>query len=100
VMAKGKGTFDKLTDWFFMHQDQLSPATVREAAKDVAGITDFDAEYNQAIQQVKTDASNGGLLGVGSTPTFFLNGKAIVPAVSPAALEALIELELKKAGAR
>jgi uncharacterized membrane protein/protein-disulfide isomerase len=98
VMAKGKGTFDKLTDWFFMHQDQLSPATVREAAKDVAGISDFDAEYPKAIQQVKTDASNGGLLGVGSTPTFFLNGKAIVPAVSPAALEALIELELKKAG--
>jgi len=96
VMAKSKGTFDKLTDWFFMHQEQLSPSTVRDAAKDVGGITDWDAQYPKAIQEVKTDASTGAVLGVGSTPTFFLNGRKVVPAVSPAALEALIEMELKK----
>ena len=97
VMAQPKGTFDKLTDWFFMHQDQLSPATVRTAAKDVAGVNDFDAEYAKAIQQVKTDAATGAALGVNSTPTFFLNGRKIA-ALPPAALEALIELEIKRAG--
>lgn len=96
VMARSKGTFDKLTDWFFMHQDQLSPAWVRDAAKDVGGITDWDAQYAKAIQEVKTDAATGSALGVSSTPTFFVNGRKVVPAVSSSALEALIELELKK----
>ena len=74
-MAGSKGTFDKLTDWFFMHQDELSPATVRTAAKDVGGIADFDARYDKAIQEVKTEASVGAVLGVTSTPTFFINGR-------------------------
>ncbi|HTI38408.1 MAG TPA: vitamin K epoxide reductase family protein [Vicinamibacterales bacterium] len=97
VMAESKGAFDKLTDWFFMHQDQLSPTTVRTAAKDVAGITDFDAQYPKAIQRVKTEAATGGALGVNSTPAFFLNGRRIT-ALPPNALDALIELEIKKAG--
>ena len=97
VMGGPKGTFDKLTDWFFMHQDQLSPATVRTAAKDVGGITDFDAEYPRAIQEVKTEAATGAALGVNSTPTFFLNGRKI-GGLPPAALDALIQLEIKRAG--
>jgi len=97
VMAGPKGTFDKLTDWFFMHQDQLSPATVRTAARDVAGITDFDAQYPKAIQEVKTEAATGAALGVNSTPTFFLNGRKI-GGLPPAALDTLIQLEIKRAG--
>jgi uncharacterized membrane protein/protein-disulfide isomerase len=97
VMAGPKGTFDKLTDWFFMHQDELSPATVRSAAKDVGGITDFDAEYPRAIQEVKTEAATGAALGVNSTPTFFLNGRKI-GGLPPAALDTLIQLEIRKAG--
>ncbi len=97
VMAVPKGTFDKLTDWFFMHQDQLSPATVRTAAREVGGITDFDAEYPRAIQEVKTEAATGAALGVNSTPTFFLNGRK-VGGLPPAAMDALIELEIKRAG--
>jgi uncharacterized membrane protein/protein-disulfide isomerase len=97
VMAVPRGTFDKLTAWFFQHQDELSPATVRTAAKEVGGIPDFDAEYPKAIQQVKTDASTGGVLGVGSTPTFFINGKRIKGGLPPQYFEAAIELELKRA---
>jgi len=97
VMAGPKGTFDKLTDWFFMHQDQLSPATVRTAARDVAGITDFDAQYPKAIQEVKTEAATGAALGVNSTPTFFLNGRKI-GGLPSAALDTLIQLEIKRAG--
>ena len=57
-----------------MHQEELSPATVRRAATDVGGISDFDARYDKAIQEVKTDAAVGAALGVNSTPTFFVNG--------------------------
>jgi uncharacterized membrane protein/protein-disulfide isomerase len=98
VMARSKGTFDKLTDWFFTHQEELSPATVRSAAQDVGGIKDFDAEYPKAIQEVKTEASTGGMLGVGSTPTFIINGHLLKGGIPPQYFEAAIELELKRAG--
>ncbi len=97
VMAGSKGTFDKLTDWFFTHQDELSPATVRTAAKDVGGIADFDARYDKALQEVKTEASVGAVLGVTSTPTFFINGRRLKGGLPTQYLEAAIELELKRA---
>jgi uncharacterized membrane protein/protein-disulfide isomerase len=97
VMARSKGTFDKLTDWFFVHQEELSPATVRDAAKTVGGITDFDAAYPKAIQEVKTDASVGSVLGVSSTPTFFINGHRLKGGLPVQYFEAAIELELKRA---
>jgi uncharacterized membrane protein/protein-disulfide isomerase len=97
VMARSKGTFDKLTAWFFGHQEALTPATVRAAAKDVGGIADFDAEYPKAIQEVKTEASAGGVLGVTSTPTFFINGRRIKGGLPPEYFEAALEIELKRA---
>jgi protein-disulfide isomerase len=97
VMARPKGTFDKLTDWFFVHQEELSPATVRDAAKNVGGITDFEAAFPKAIQEVKTDASVGAVLGVTSTPTFFINGHRLKGGLPVQYFEAAIELELKRA---
>jgi protein-disulfide isomerase len=96
VMARTKGTFDKLTAWFFAHQETLSAATIRTAAKEVGKIDDFDAEYPNAIQEVRTDASAGGVLGVQSTPTFFINGRRIKGGLPPEYFEAAIELELKR----
>ncbi|PYR78338.1 MAG: hypothetical protein DMF86_06105 [Acidobacteria bacterium] len=97
AQEKSKATFDKLTDWFFVNQDRLSPAVVREAARDVAGIADFDARYAKAIQQVKTDASIGGVLGVGKTPTFFINGRKLEGGQAPVVMQGIIDLELKRA---
>ena len=77
VMARGTGFQQKLDDWLFENQRTLTKEVVRQAAKDQAGITDFDARYAQALQEVKTDASLGGLLKVTHTPTIYLNGKMI-----------------------
>jgi uncharacterized membrane protein/predicted DsbA family dithiol-disulfide isomerase len=95
VMAKSRGTYDRLTAWFFANQETLSPATVREAAKTVGGITDFDAQYEKALQEVKTDASTGAVLGVTSTPTFFINGRMLKGGLPTQYFEAAIELELQ-----
>jgi len=98
IMAKRKGTGDALKDWFFLHQEEISPATVRRVAVDIGKVTDFDAQYQKALQEVKTDAAIGSSLGVNSTPSFFVNGKRIPGGgVPPQYLEPLIELELKKA---
>src|SRR5439155_3804932 len=64
LMAKPKGTADKLKDWFFVHQEELSPATIRRAASDIGKVTDFDAQYPKVLSEVKADASAGSALGV------------------------------------
>jgi protein-disulfide isomerase len=97
VMARSKGTAEKLTTWLFEHQDELSPATVRRAAADVGGIADFDAQYPKALEEVKTDAALGSALGVSGTPAYFINGKRIPGGGLPAQyLQAAIDIELKK----
>ena len=98
VMAKKKGTADVLKDWFFLHQTELSPDTVKKAATDIAKVTDFQAGYDKAIQEVKTDAAVGTTLGVHSTPTFFINGRALpAGAIAPQYFDSLIQLELSRA---
>ncbi len=98
VMARRKGTGDTLRDWFFVHQNELSPDTVRRDAAKVAQVTDFQAGYDKAIQEVKTDAAVGSSLNVHSTPTFFINGRGL-PAggIAPQYLDSLIQLELARA---
>lgn len=95
IMAGPKGTADKLNDWLFMHQDQLSPARVREAAQDVAGISDFNADLPNALAEIRKEGELGGELKVGETPTYFLNGRRIAPAITAEAMDFLIQLELK-----
>jgi protein-disulfide isomerase len=97
VMAGSKGTVDKLTAWFFAHQEELSPAAVRTAAREVGGIGDYDSQYVTAIQAVTADASEGRTFGVAKTPTFFINGRRLEGGVPPQYFEAVIEIELKRA---
>ena len=98
VMARAKGQFEKMQDWLFLHQDELSPATVRSAVADVAQVKDFDAQYPKAIQEVKTDISIGSSLGLTGTPTFFINGVRVPGGgLPPQYFREAIELELKKA---
>jgi protein-disulfide isomerase len=71
---------------------------VREAAKDVGGIEDFNGGYAKALEEVKADARMGGVLGVNSTPTFFLDGRKLPPGVVPPEyIDALIAVELQRA---
>jgi protein-disulfide isomerase len=98
VMAKATGKAAQMDAWLFDHQDELTPSGVRDAGKDIGGIADFNGGYAEALKQVRADAVLGGQLGVSSTPTIFLNGRKLgAGVVDPSALDALIELELKRA---
>lgn len=99
LMAEKKGTAARLEQWLFANQGppRLTPAQVRSAAAEVGGITDFDAQYHEVLKQVRADAELGNQLGAESTPTFFINGHRIRGGLPPAAFEAAIELELKRA---
>jgi uncharacterized membrane protein/protein-disulfide isomerase len=101
IMARAKGTADKLEDWIFskIGPPPLTPAQVRQAARDVGGVTDYEEQYARVIEEVKTDAGLGALLKVNSTPTFFINGRRVPTAQgipSPAVIDAIIEAELKR----
>lgn len=96
VMARSTGNAEKLESWIFANQATLTPASVRKAAQEIGGIKDFDAQYQRALQEVKTDASLGGLMKVKSTPTIFVNSRQLPGNVPPQYYVGLIELELNK----
>jgi protein-disulfide isomerase len=98
IMARAKGTEQKMEEWLFSHQGPpiLTPAQVREAARDVAGVTDFDAQYQTVLKEVRADADLGNQLKVNSTPTFFINGHRLPQAVPAQYMNVLIQLELKR----
>lgn len=76
-----------------------TPEVVKRAAREVGGIEDFDAQYQRALQEVKSDASLGGLLKITSTPTFFIGGRRLPgPTLTPPQyFDSLIELALRDA---
>jgi protein-disulfide isomerase len=97
-MARQKGTADKMEDWIFAHigPPVLTADQVKDAARTVAGITDFDAQYGKAKEEIKADASLGQKLNVRSTPTFYINGRMPTQILPAQYFEALIQLELAK----
>ncbi|MEQ1575434.1 MAG: vitamin K epoxide reductase family protein [Vicinamibacterales bacterium] len=97
-MARAKGRGPEMEEWFFTHQETMTPATVKAAVRDVAQVTDFDAQYPSVLEQVKADAKLGRDLGVTGTPTFFVNGIK-VPSMRPVYFDALIAYELARADA-
>jgi protein-disulfide isomerase len=95
-MAKGTPNAAKLDDWLFRNQASLTKDVVKEGAASQAGINDFDARYETALQSVKADIAQGAKLGVSSTPTIYINGRKIPGGgLPPAYYDALVEMLLK-----
>lgn len=96
VMAQMKGRSEKLEAWLFANQASFSREAIKKAAADIAGVTDYDAQYDRALTLVKTEAGLGGMLSVKSTPTLIFNGRVVGGLLSAAQLETAIQHELKR----
>jgi protein-disulfide isomerase len=96
-LAKEKGRGEALEDWFFTHQKEMTPASVRQAAREVGQVTDFDAKREATLALVKGDIALGQQLKVMSTPTFFINGVRIDGAWAPQFFDQAIAYELQHA---
>jgi uncharacterized membrane protein/thiol-disulfide isomerase/thioredoxin len=96
-LAREKGKAEAMEDWLFANQSTLTPASVRQAAKDVGGVADMEARYPATLTLVKGDTAQGGQLKVTGTPTFFLNGIRL-PGLRPEFFDAAIAWELNRLG--
>jgi len=91
---------DAMEEWLYTHQPAQTPPSVRQAARDIGAIADFDAKYPSTIQSVKSDIALGRQLGVKSTPTFFINGVKIEGGLPPQYFDQAIAYELQHAAAK
>jgi protein-disulfide isomerase len=94
-LAARKGRDEAMAAWLYEHQTSLSRESIVAAAREVAGVDDFEATYAGALEQVKADVALGNRLGVRGTPTFFVNGVRM-NAVPRAYLEAAVAYELRQ----
>ena len=93
-LARAKGRAEAMEEWLFANQPQITPDLVKQGARSVGGITDFEAQYAKTLELVKADIAMGASLQVKGTPTFFING-ARVPIIKPEFFDAAIAYELK-----
>jgi uncharacterized membrane protein/protein-disulfide isomerase len=96
--AQAKGRGEAMEDWLYTNHATLTPASVRQAAAEVGGVTDFDAQYPSLLNSVKGDIALATILGVKLTPTFFINGVKVEGVMGVPYFELALQLELKKAG--
>jgi uncharacterized membrane protein/protein-disulfide isomerase len=87
-----------LEEWLFSNQPAMTPDTVRQAAREIGRVTDFEAKYAATLELVKGDIALGKTLGVSATPTLFINGVKIAGVLAPQYLDQAIAFELQRAG--
>jgi protein-disulfide isomerase len=94
-LARRHNRADALEEWLYTNQQNMTPETVRKAAREVGQITDFDAQYAATLELVKSDVAYGKQLAVHSTPTFFINGVKVEGAWAPQFFDQAIAYELQ-----
>jgi uncharacterized membrane protein/protein-disulfide isomerase len=96
-LAKEHGREAEMEEYFYTHQATMTPASVKDAARDVGKVVDFDARYPSVIEQVKADVALGMTLGIKATPTFFINGVKFEGEPAPQYFDQAIAYELQHA---
>jgi uncharacterized membrane protein/protein-disulfide isomerase len=96
-LAREKQRAEQMEQWLFDNQSKLTPDLVRQGAREVGQVTDFDARYASTLEAVKADIAYGRQLGVNGTPTFFVNGVRI-GGLASVYFDQAIAYELARAG--
>lgn len=96
-LARAHNRGEALEEYLYTHQREMTPSSVRQAARDIGQVTDFDAKYDATLELVKGDIALGQELRVTQTPTFFINGVKVDGAWAPQFFDEAITFELKRA---
>ena len=94
-LARAHNRGEAMEEWLYTHQPSMTPAAVRQAARDIGQINDFDAKYASTLELVKGDIALGHQLQVRSTPTFFINGVKVEGEWAPQYFDQAIAYELQ-----
>jgi uncharacterized membrane protein/protein-disulfide isomerase len=96
-LARAHNRGEAMEEWLYTHQPSMTPAAVRQAARDIGQVNDFDAKYASTLELVKSDVALGHQLQVRSTPTFFINGVKVEGEWAPQYFDQAIAYELQRA---
>jgi protein-disulfide isomerase len=96
-LAANHNRAEQLEEYFYSHQKEMTPASVRTAARELGLVTDFEERYAATLALVKGDVALGQSLKVNQTPTFFINGVKVDGAWAPQFFDQAIAFELKRA---
>ena len=96
-LARQRNRAEALEEWLYAHQPGMTVSSVRDAARDVGQVPDFDAQYARTVELVKSDVALGAELRVQSTPTFFVNGVKIDGSLPAQYFEQALAIELQRA---
>jgi uncharacterized membrane protein/protein-disulfide isomerase len=99
-LAREQNRIEPFEEWIFANQAAATTESVKRAAREVGQVLNFDARYENVLEQVKADIAYGRTLGVRSTPTFFINGVKIEGALPSAYFDQAIAYELARAGGK
>ena len=58
-LARAHNRGDAMEDWLYTHQPEMTPESVRQAAREIGQVTDFDAKYPATLELVKGDIALG-----------------------------------------
>jgi protein-disulfide isomerase len=97
LAANAQGQFWPYHDTLYAHQTALARADLDTYATTLGlDLTQFDAALDQGTfaSAVAADIAQGQSVGVNGTPTFFINGVAVVGAVPYSELQSVIDEEL------
>ena len=100
VAAQEVGKFWELHDLLFAGQEDLSREAILAYAKEAGldpGKVDKALDDEAARSRVADDQALGTKVGVGGTPTFFVNGIMMLGIESPAQFAAMIEEQIELA---
>jgi uncharacterized membrane protein/protein-disulfide isomerase len=95
-VARERGKYDEMAAWLFGNQ-QTRPETLRAAAASILGPFDFDKEYAAKLPDIRRDIADGGVLGIESTPTYYINGVKLPSGTMPIPyFELILDLEFNR----
>jgi vitamin-K-epoxide reductase (warfarin-sensitive) len=93
---------ERMVRWLYSNQETMTADTISAALDEIAGI-DRDrmaVQYDDVIQDVRSDIALGATLPVEATPTYIINGVLIKGGLSPEFFDRAIAIELERAASR
>src|SRR5581483_3272513 len=102
---QGNEQFWAMYKGLFTHQSEITKDNVKDKAVEIGQAAGLDAaklkdciEGRKSLDAVKADEAEAASLGVGSTPTFFINGRRVSGAQSYEGFKQIIDHELGAQG--